>query len=56
MGPPITEAPPASWDEEELRQLKASYSLYGFNEPASKYNPKPGSLTCARGYPCSSAG
>lgn len=43
MSTPITESPPAVWDEEELARLKANYNTqYGFGEAASKYNPKPG--------------
>lgn len=40
----ITEAPPAHWDEEELRQLRADYPELAATsgDAVTKYNPTPG--------------
>ena len=42
----ITDVPPATWNEEELANLKAEYpELRGtLNDAISKYNPAPGRL------------
>lgn len=43
-GSGITEAPPAHWDEEELRQLSADYPelTASSGDAVTKYNPTPG--------------
>ena len=43
----ITDAPPTTWDEQELSKMKAEYpELRGtLNDAVSKYNPTPGTVT-----------